>query len=157
MTDGTLRAGYLLFVFLSVTGIYLMLSHRNFMKALIGLNIFQVAIILFYIVLAAEPGATIPIQRELPHDSTPEGESHAPKDGHQSHHKNGDHNHHPPSSLHYDPSTNMHNPLPHALMLTAIVVGVATQGVGLAILRRINQENGSIEDLESDFAGGADR
>jgi multicomponent Na+:H+ antiporter subunit C len=40
----------------------------------------------------------------------------------------------------------LHNPLPHALMLTAIVVGVATLGVGMAILRRYHQESGTIED-----------
>jgi multicomponent Na+:H+ antiporter subunit C len=40
----------------------------------------------------------------------------------------------------------MHNPLPHAMMLTAIVVGVATVGVAVAILRRIQAESGSIED-----------
>jgi multicomponent Na+:H+ antiporter subunit C len=40
----------------------------------------------------------------------------------------------------------MHNPLPHAMMLTAIVVGVATVGVAVAILRRIQSESGSIED-----------
>ena len=40
----------------------------------------------------------------------------------------------------------LHNPLPHALMLTAIVVGVATLGVALAIMRRIQDDDGSIED-----------
>lgn len=40
----------------------------------------------------------------------------------------------------------MHNPLPHAMMLTAIVVGVATVGVAVSILRRIQAESGSIED-----------
>jgi multicomponent Na+:H+ antiporter subunit C len=39
------------------------------------------------------------------------------------------------------------NPLPHALMLTAIVVGVATLGMALAILRRIQEEDGNIEDM----------
>jgi multicomponent Na+:H+ antiporter subunit C len=43
-------------------------------------------------------------------------------------------------------SAPVHNPLPHALMLTAIVVGVATLGVALAILRRIQEEDGSIDD-----------
>jgi multicomponent Na+:H+ antiporter subunit C len=42
------------------------------------------------------------------------------------------------------------NPLPHALMLTAIVVGVATLGMGLAMLRRIQEETDSIEDLTAD-------
>ena len=40
----------------------------------------------------------------------------------------------------------MHNALPHAMMLTAIVVGIATIGVALAILRRIQREFGSIEE-----------
>lgn len=42
----------------------------------------------------------------------------------------------------------MSNPLPHALMLTAIVVGVATLGVALAIMRRILVEEGTIEEQE---------
>jgi multicomponent Na+:H+ antiporter subunit C len=40
----------------------------------------------------------------------------------------------------------MVNPLPHALMLTAIVVSAATLGVGLALLRRIHLEQGTLED-----------
>jgi multicomponent Na+:H+ antiporter subunit C len=40
----------------------------------------------------------------------------------------------------------LHNPLPHAMMLTAIVVGVATLGVAMAILRRIQAEAGTIEE-----------
>lgn len=40
------------------------------------------------------------------------------------------------------------NPLPHVLMLTAIVVGVATIAVGLAIVVRIKEEYGTIEDDE---------
>ncbi|MEM1080543.1 MAG: cation:proton antiporter subunit C [Pseudomonadota bacterium] len=38
------------------------------------------------------------------------------------------------------------NPLPHVLILTAIVVGVATTAVGLALSVRINEVYGSIED-----------
>lgn len=45
-----------------------------------------------------------------------------------------------------DPTAIIINPLPHALMLTAIVVGVATLGVGLAIMRRMHVEEGSIEE-----------
>ena len=40
------------------------------------------------------------------------------------------------------------NPLPHTLMLTAIVVGVATTGVGLAMLYRIYNRYGSLEEPE---------
>lgn len=38
------------------------------------------------------------------------------------------------------------NPLPHVLMLTAIVVGVATLAVGLALAARIKRQFGSIEE-----------
>ncbi|MGC9451271.1 MAG: cation:proton antiporter subunit C [Oceanipulchritudo sp.] len=38
------------------------------------------------------------------------------------------------------------NPLPHALMLTAIVVGVATVGVALALLMRIHKAFGTIDE-----------
>jgi len=47
------------------------------------------------------------------------------------------------------------NPLPHVLILTAIVVGVATIALGLALVVRIHESYGTIEDddltdLESD-------
>ena len=44
--------------------------------------------------------------------------------------------------------TSYSNPLPHVLILTAIVVGVATLAVGLALIVRINEAYGSIEDDE---------
>jgi multicomponent Na+:H+ antiporter subunit C len=40
------------------------------------------------------------------------------------------------------------NPLPHALMLTAIVVGVSTTGVALALLIRIHRRYGTLEEPE---------
>jgi len=40
------------------------------------------------------------------------------------------------------------NPLPHVLILTAIVVGVATLALGLAIVVRIREMYGSIEEDE---------
>ena len=40
------------------------------------------------------------------------------------------------------------NPLPHVLILTAIVVGVATLAVGLALTVRIREAYGSIEEDE---------
>lgn len=38
------------------------------------------------------------------------------------------------------------NPLPHVLMLTAIVVGVATTALALSLVVRINEAYGSIEE-----------
>ncbi|MCB1923322.1 MAG: cation:proton antiporter subunit C [Gammaproteobacteria bacterium] len=42
------------------------------------------------------------------------------------------------------------NPLPHVLILTAIVVGVATAAVGLALVVRINERYGSVEESDID-------
>jgi multicomponent Na+:H+ antiporter subunit C len=48
------------------------------------------------------------------------------------------------------------NPLPHVLILTAIVVGVATTALGLALVVRIREAYGTVEedeihDLDQDF------
>ena len=43
-------------------------------------------------------------------------------------------------------STIYSNPLPHVLILTAIVVGVATTALALALVVRINSTYGSIEE-----------
>ena len=40
------------------------------------------------------------------------------------------------------------NPLPHVLILTAIVVGVATTALGLALVVRIRDAYGTVEDDE---------
>ncbi len=105
------RGPYLLFVLLIVLGVYLMTSHRNYLKAIIGLYLFQSAVILFFIALGFRADGTIPILV-------------------------------PGQELALD------NPLPHAMMLTAIVVGVATLGLAIAILRRIQAETGSIEERQ---------
>jgi multicomponent Na+:H+ antiporter subunit C len=111
------RGPYLLFVLLSVLGIYLMTSHRNYLKAIVGLYLFQTAVILFFIALGFRSDGTVPIL---------EAGRDAP----------------------------VHNPLPHAMMLTAIVVGVATLGVALSILRRVQAETGSIEEPGNGSAAG---
>jgi multicomponent Na+:H+ antiporter subunit C len=44
--------------------------------------------------------------------------------------------------------TSYSNPLPHVLILTAIVVGVATTAVGLALIVRIKRAYGTVEESE---------
>lgn len=44
--------------------------------------------------------------------------------------------------------TTYSNPLPHVLILTAIVVGVATTAVGLALVVRIYEAYGTVEEDE---------
>ena len=46
------------------------------------------------------------------------------------------------------------NPLPHVLILTAIVVGVATTALGLALVVRIREAYGTIEEEELDLEDG---
>ncbi|HLT64615.1 MAG TPA: cation:proton antiporter subunit C [Pseudohongiella sp.] len=40
------------------------------------------------------------------------------------------------------------NPLPHVLILTAIVVGIATTAVGLSLVVRIKESYGTVEENE---------
>ncbi len=48
-----------------------------------------------------------------------------------------------------DPAYSIYsNPLPHVLILTAIVVGVATLALGLALVVRINEAYGTVEEKE---------
>ncbi|THB81737.1 MAG: NADH-quinone oxidoreductase subunit J [Desulfobacteraceae bacterium] len=112
------RLNYLIYIFLMLLGLYGMLVKRNYMKKVIGLNILQTAIILFFISTAAKIGATIPIIANHEHHG-----SHAAV-----------------NAVQYI------NPLPHVLMLTAIVVAVATLGVALAMVIRIYQLFSTIEE-----------
>ena len=50
--------------------------------------------------------------------------------------------HHPTAEVLYS------NPLPHVLMLTAIVVGVATLALALAMVVRIQDRYGTVEEDE---------
>jgi multicomponent Na+:H+ antiporter subunit C len=96
-------------------GLWGMIAKHNLMKKLIGMTIFQVAIILLFISSAAKFGATVPtINPEI-------GSA--------------------------DPALYA-NPLPHVLMLTAIVVMVATSGVALAILLLIYRRYHTIDETE---------
>jgi multicomponent Na+:H+ antiporter subunit C len=110
------RGPYLLFVLLVMVGTFLMMSQRNLLKAVVGLYLFQTAVILLFIALSFRSGASVPIAE----DALP-----------------------------------LHNPLPHAMMLTAIVVGVATIGLAIAILRRIQHETDTIEERPPAPAGDA--
>jgi multicomponent Na+:H+ antiporter subunit C len=51
-----------------------------------------------------------------------------------------------PTDMKIDPSVVYTNPLPHVLILTAIVVGIATTALGLSLIIRIREEFGTIEE-----------
>jgi multicomponent Na+:H+ antiporter subunit C len=118
-------------VVLMMIGLYAMITKNNLIKKLIGMSIFQTAIILFYVSAGVKDGATIPII-----------EHHAPVAEHAPGHSPAGESAHAINPDHYS------NPLPHVLMLTAIVVGVATLGVALAVAQVIYKNYGTLEEDE---------
>jgi len=104
---------YWLFIVLMMCGFYIVVARGNYIKKIIGLNIFQASVFMFYISISKVSGGTAPIY---------------------------------PIDLNIDPSVVYSNPLPHVLILTAIVVGVATTSLGLALIVRIREEYGTIEE-----------
>jgi len=117
------KYNYWMALVLLLIGLYGMISKNNLLKKVISMSIFQSAIILFYISISAKKNAGIPI---IEH-------------GYNGHHGN--------SHVVID-AANYVNPLPHVLMLTAIVVGVATLGVVLSVIQKINQVHDTIEEDE---------
>jgi len=127
------RANYWAYIILMMVGFYAMIAKNNLVKKIVGMSILQTAVILFYVSIGAKRGATIPI---IIHGPAPQeaGESllHT-------------------AASHGAAAVNVAdyiNPLPHVLMLTAIVVGVATLGVALALAMKIYKEYGTLEEDE---------
>jgi len=116
------KYNYWIYITLMMAGLYAMIAKNNLVKKIVGMNIFQTAIILFYVSIGVKKGATIPILE------------HAHGHGHDAH-----------QAVH---ATDYINPLPHVLMLTAIVVGVATLGVALALAIRIYNTYHTLEEDE---------
>jgi multicomponent Na+:H+ antiporter subunit C len=112
------KYNYWLYVVLMMIGFYAMIGKRNLVKKLLGMNIFQTAIILLYISTGLKRGAGIPIVDKKT-----------------------------VLSQGIDPAQII-NPLPHVLMLTAIVVAVSITGVALAILIRLYRQYGTLEEDE---------
>lgn len=101
---------YWIVIVLMALGLFIIKSHGNLIKKLLGLNMFQAAIFVFYISLSKVTGGTAPIAD--------------------------------------DRFSVYSNPLPHVLILTAIVVGIATVAVALALVVRIQEAYGSIDETE---------
>ena len=112
------KYNYWIYVVLMMIGFYAMIGKRNLVKKLLGMNIFQTAIILFFVSTGVKKGGAIPIV-----------------DKYQALAGNID-------------ASSVDNPLPHVLMLTAIVVGVSVTGVALSVLIRIHKEFGTLEEDE---------
>tara|TARA_B100000945_G_scaffold120299_1_gene95659 strand:+ start:474 stop:878 length:405 start_codon:yes stop_codon:yes gene_type:complete len=95
-------------ILLMMIGLYAMIEKGNLIKKIIGMNIFQTAVFLFYISIAKVDGGTAPIL--------------------------------------WKKSDLYANPLPHVLILTAIVVSVSVTAVALALVIRIYKSYGTIEE-----------
>lgn len=113
------KYNYWMYIILMMAGFYGMIGKKNLIKKVIGMNIFQTALILYFISTAAKRGATIPIVE----------------------HGHGE-------AVHAIHAVEYVNPLPHVLMLTAIVVMVSTLGVALAILIMIYRRYNTLEEDE---------
>lgn len=121
---------YVAVVVLMMGGLFIVFSSGNLIKRMIGLAIFQTSTGLFYISLAKVTGGTAPIMLDA---ASREGQALAAGLDPAyvaAHGLNG---------VVYS------NPLPHVLILTAIVVGVSTLAVGLAIAVRLREAYGTVE------------
>ena len=103
---------YWIVILLMMAGFYIVMTSRNLVKKIIGLNIFQASVFLFYISMGKVAGGSAPIIATGVETYS--------------------------------------NPLPHVLILTAIVVGVATTALGLALIVRLYAAYGSIEENDID-------
>lgn len=131
---------YWVYIVLMMIGLFAMIAKNNLIKKLIGMSIFQTAIILFYVSIGVKEGATIPI---LDHHGEEKSEVRSQEPGVRSQNSKHEAAHDAVIEV-----ADYANPLPHVLMLTAIVVGVATLGVGLAVAQKVYAEFGSLEEDE---------
>jgi multicomponent Na+:H+ antiporter subunit C len=219
---------YWLVIVLMMTGLYVVLARSNMIKTIIGLNMFQVAVILFYVSMGKVTGGTAPIELKQMTEATgrsltllsevretgvvtdaqvtearaiialarqgmerlPDGPVRERLEGGVAEHAASDDGHgaegHGAEVVEPEPiglsvaegaldrsaaasgpevmDMRLHaitildrtlstaiiysNPLPHVLMLTAIVVGIATIALALALVVRINEAYDSIEEDE---------
>ena len=112
------RFNYAVIIVLMMVGLYTVVASANLVKRLVGLSIFQTSVFLLYISVGKVFGGEPPILPEYAAYVEGYGE------------------------------VLYANPLPHVLILTAIVVGVATLAMGLALVVRIREAYGTIEDTE---------
>ncbi|MEO1658058.1 MAG: cation:proton antiporter subunit C [Pseudomonadota bacterium] len=211
------RYNYWIVIALMMIGLYIVFSRGNLVKTLIGLNLFQTSVFIFYITVGKVVGGTAPIligghsegghgddhggghgddhggdHHDTHHDAAlsaedavaavqgdlvnrmgaePAGDGHIT--GHESLHE-GPHGVESNSLFTGSPGEEVpdlitrsgaadlphadaehaaagldvlySNPLPHVLILTAIVVGVATTAVGLSLAVRIREAYGTVEE-----------
>ncbi|EKV30906.1 PH adaptation potassium efflux system protein C [Caenispirillum salinarum AK4] len=109
---------YWIVIILMMIGFYVVIARGNLVKKLVGLNIFQTSVFLLYISVGNVMGGTAPILVSEAAEARP------------------------------DAQVLYTNPLTSVLILTAIVVGVATTSLGLALVVRIKESYGTMEEDE---------
>ena len=107
----TTRYAYAAFAVLLSIGLYIMIASPNLVKKVIGLNLFQSAIFLFFVSTAYVQGGSVPV---IPQEGGTVGE--------------------------------YASPLPHVIVLTAIVVGVSLTAVALALIVRLYSVYGTLNE-----------
>lgn len=143
---------YWIVIFLMMTGFYIVLARQNLVKSIIGLNIFQTSVFLLYITMGKVDGGTAPIipprlvvehEADEHHQATSEIAEQAGDVTLQA----------VDFAIAQGADVGMaadhviySNPLPSVLMLTAIVVGIATTALALALIVRVREDYGTIEE-----------
>ena len=113
---------YWISILIMMVGLFGVITRGNLVKKMISLAIFQVSVLLFYISVGNISEGEPPIRIDMVTGA---------------------------KNIYLLDSEKFYiNPLPHVLMLTAIVVGIAVIAVGLAIIVRIKEEYGTIEEDE---------
>ncbi len=109
------RPNFIVFVILFLWGLYIMVTHHNLVKKLIGMYLVQTSVIFFLVTLGVKSGSTVPVLL---------------------------------STIEPIRVEDYANPLPHVVTLTAIVVGVATLGVSLALVTAMYRKYGTLDEDE---------
>ncbi len=115
------RPNFIAFVVLFLWGLFIMVTHPNMVKKLIGMYLVQTSILLLLVTIGVKQDATVPILQGS--DAVL-------------------------STADQITPADYTNPLPHVLTLTAIVVQVATLGVSLALVTAIYRKYGSLDEDE---------
>ncbi len=162
---------YWVVICLMMTGFYIVIARKNMIKTVIGLNIFQTSVVLLYITMGKVTGGTAPIIPPEIAAQQDHGHEHGHADhgahGHDAHAELADHVHDAAHEVGHETAHEVadkvvqhsaeaaeaaeliySNPLPSVLMLTAIVVGIATTALALALIVRIGEDYGTVEEDE---------
>ena len=107
LTMLTTRGAYVVYALLVGVGLFVLVDDDNLVKKVVGLNLFQTGVFLFFITSAFRSGGVTPLLSGA------------------------------------GPYV---NPLPHVLILTAIVVGVSVTAVALALVVVLHDEYGTLSE-----------